>query len=101
MHCLECFMATEGGEIFTPEDAENEIDMQKRSAQTLEWKPTSKQGFALTIPPTVYPPREDTGLLAKRLIQLGAGKGRKFLEIGCGSGAISILAASLGWDVHG
>ena len=27
-------MATEGGEIFTPEDAENEIEMQKRSART-------------------------------------------------------------------
>ena len=94
-------MAAEGGEIFTPEDAENEIDMQKRSAQTLEWKPTSRQSIALTVPPTVYPPREDTALLAKRLIQLGAGKGRKFLEIGCGSGAICILAASLGWDVHG
>ena len=31
---------------------------------------------------------------------MGPGKGRKFLEIGCGSGALSILASSLGWNVH-
>ncbi|MGB0801480.1 MAG: biotin--[acetyl-CoA-carboxylase] ligase [Candidatus Poseidoniaceae archaeon] len=66
----------------------------------MEWFPNSKQCIELTIPPTVYPPREDTDLLANRLIQLGPGKGRKFLEIGCGSGALSILASSLGWNVH-
>ena len=86
--------------IFTPDDAHSEVDRQKRPPRSLEWRPNSKQCIELTIPPTVYPPREDTDLMAKRLIQLGTGKGRKFLEIGCGSGALSILASSLGWNVH-
>ena len=86
--------------IFTPEDARYEVDRQNRPPRTLEWKPNSTQCFELTIPPTVYPPREDTDLMANRLIQLGPGKGRKFLEIGCGSGALSILASFLGWNVH-
>lgn len=86
--------------IFTPEDAQSEVDLQKRSPRTIEWRPNPTQCIELIIPPTVYPPREDTDLIANRLIQLGPGKGRKFLEIGCGSGALSILASSLGWDVH-
>ncbi len=86
--------------IFTPQDAQSEVDRQDRPPLTLEWKPNSTQRIELTIPPTVYPPREDTDLMANRLIQLGPGKGRKFLEIGCGSGALSILASSLGWNVH-
>ena len=86
--------------IFTPEDAKSEVDRQKRPSRTLEWRINSTQCIELTIPPTVYPPREDTALMANRLIQLGPGKGRKFLEIGCGSGAVCILASSLGWNVH-
>ena len=93
-------MAARERGIFTPEDAHSEVDRQNRPPKTLEWRPNSNQCIELTIPPTVYPPREDTGLMAKRLIQLGSGKGRKFLEIGCGSGALSILASSLGWNVH-
>lgn len=93
-------MASRERGIFTPEDAHSEVDRQKRPPRTLEWMPNSKQCIELTIPPTVYPPREDTDLMANRLTQLGAGKGRKFLEIGCGSGALSILASSLGWNVH-
>ena len=86
--------------IFTPEDAQSEVDLQKRPPRIIEWRPNPTQCIELIIPPTVYPPREDTDLIANRLIQLGPGKGRKFLEIGCGSGALSILASSLGWDVH-
>ena len=93
-------MAKGEGGIFTPADVQSEVDRQKRPPRTLEWKPNPTQCIELTIPPTVYPPREDTDLLANRLIQLGPGKGRKFLEIGCGSGALSILASSLGWNVH-
>ena len=93
-------MASEERGIFTPQDAQSEVDRQNRPPRTIEWKPNSTQRIELTIPPTVYPPREDTDLMANRLIQLGPGKGRKFLEIGSGSGALSILASSLGWNVH-
>ncbi len=86
--------------IFNPEDAYSEVERQSRPPRNLEWMPNSKQCIELTIPPTVYPPKEDTDLMAERLIRLGTGKGRKFLEIGCGSGALSILASSLGWNVH-
>ena len=96
----KCVMASGDNGIFTPDDAHSEVVRQKRPPRSLEWRPNSKQCIELTIPPTVYPPREDTDLMAKRLIQLGTGKGRKFLEIGCGSGALSILASSLGWNVH-
>ena len=33
------------------------------------------------------------------MINFGPGRGRNFLEIGCGSGALSLLASSLGWKV--
>jgi biotin-[acetyl-CoA-carboxylase] ligase BirA-like protein len=100
MLCQRNAMASEKHGIFSPEDAKSEVDRQKRPPRTLEWRPNSTQCIELTIPPTVYPPREDTDLMANRIIRLGAGKGRKFLEIGCGSGALSILASSLGWNVH-
>ena len=85
--------------IFTSEDTDLEIRRLFKEAQHLDWEPTKSHRFNVTIPPTVYPPREDTDLFAKRLILLGPGKGRKFLEIGCGTGALSILASSLGWKV--
>ncbi len=85
--------------IFSPEDATSEIDRLSRESEIIEWQPSRNMKFKLAIPPTVYPPKEDTDLLARRLISLGPGSGRKLLEIGCGSGALSILAASLGWSV--
>ena len=52
----------------------------------------------LTVPPTVYPPRRDTELLLQGLnsIKMQAGN---LVEIGCGSGAISIAMALGGWNV--
>ena len=94
-------MGKEAEELFDVNDTVLETERQQRKPKHLNWRPAENQSFSLTIPPTVYPPREDTDLMAKRLIQLGPGKGRKFLEIGCGSGALSILAGSLGWSVHG
>ena len=85
--------------IFSANDATSEIDRLARESEIIEWQPSKALKFKLSIPPTVYPPREDTNLLAGRLISLGPGKGRKLLEIGCGTGALSILAASLGWSV--
>ena len=88
-------------EVFSARDAQMEIKRLERAPSDAFWSPQNGFSFKLIIPPTVYPPREDTDLMAKRIIALGPGKGRKFLEIGCGSGALSILAASMGWKVSG
>ena len=85
--------------VFSPEDTSQEVARLDRPSNIISWTPNGNYEFKLTIPPTVYPPREDTELLARRIINLGAGRGRNFLEIGCGSGAISLLASSLGWKV--
>ena len=85
--------------VFSPEDTSQEVARLDRPSNIISWMPNGNYEFKLTIPPTVYPPREDTELLARRIINLGPGRGRNFLEIGCGSGAISLLASSLGWKV--
>ena len=89
---------TDGG-FFSPEDASKEVERLVRPSRPVLWNPSNEYKFELTIPPTVYPPREDTDLMATRLISFGPGRGRKLLEIGCGSGALCLLAASLGWNV--
>ena len=87
--------------VFSPEDTSQEVERLASPSKKMLWAPSEKYRFEIMIPPTVYPPREDTDLLAKRLILLGPGRGRKFLEIGCGSGALCMLASSLGWNVSG
>ena len=52
----------------------------------------------LIVPETVYPPKEDSLLLCKAISRL-EGEAGNALEIGCGSGAVSIQLASLGWKV--
>ncbi|MFL2972033.1 MAG: 50S ribosomal protein L11 methyltransferase [Candidatus Thalassarchaeaceae archaeon] len=52
----------------------------------------------LTVPPTVYPPRRDTELFLKGLNRIKMQTGH-LVEIGCGSGAISIAMALGGWNV--
>ena len=52
----------------------------------------------LIVPPTVYPPRRDTKLLLKGLERINLQPG-ELVEIGCGSGAISIAKALEGWNV--
>ncbi|MFL2962592.1 MAG: biotin--[acetyl-CoA-carboxylase] ligase [Candidatus Poseidoniaceae archaeon] len=86
-------------EVFSPLHADREIEFLKVAPSATVWTPQNGFDFRLIIPSTVYPPREDTDLLARRIISFGPGRGRKFLEIGCGSGAVSILAAQMGWKV--
>ena len=50
-------------------------------------------------PQSVYPPREDSLLLCKVISELTPGLGLKALEIGCGSGIVTMVLASLGWEV--
>ena len=90
-----------GNGIFNPDDTTSEVQRLKKPPSTSIWSPKIGSDFELIIPETVYPPREDTDLMAKRLIAFGPGKGRRFLEIGCGSGALCVLASALGWKVSG
>ena len=79
--------------------AEQEIERLKRPMKSVIWQAPKGESFTLSIPPTVYPPREDTDLLANAVVRIGAGRGKRCLEIGCGSGALSLLAARQGWKV--
>jgi release factor glutamine methyltransferase len=47
----------------------------------------------LTRPPGVYPPQNDTWLLAEALAGAGIRPGAAVLDIGCGTGALTIAAA--------
>ena len=85
--------------VFGSKQAEDEIELINRQSSTKAWQSPTGEIFHLNIPPTVYPPREDTDLLAKALLRLGPGKKRKCLEIGCGSGVLSALAHRQGWEV--
>ena len=85
--------------IFGIDNIEKEIRMMSRNSTTHQWKSPTDEIFKIELPPTVYPPREDTDLMAREIVKLGPGKGRKCLEIGCGSGVLSILASRQGWKV--
>lgn len=50
-------------------------------------------------PPTVYPPREDSLLLCRVISEFVPNPGEKALEIGCGSGIVTMVLATLGWEV--
>jgi release factor glutamine methyltransferase len=52
----------------------------------------------LEVPDRVYYPREDSELMAKILREEHV-KGKKFLDIGCGSGILAIIAAKMGAKV--
>lgn len=54
--------------------------------------------WEILVPNTVYPPREDTELMCKAIGELRRSDGLA-LEIGCGSGAVTLVLANLGWDV--
>ena len=54
--------------------------------------------ISLKIPRTVYPPREDSFLLKEILENLESGG--KAMEIGCGSGILSIILAKNGWSLE-
>ena len=81
--------------MFDEKKAFREIELLGGEAKEIQWK-----NFNLTVPHTVYPPREDTDLLASVLEKVTPFGKKRLLEIGSGSGALSILAASLDWEVE-
>ena len=79
---------------------EREIELTSQKGTVSKWMASGLGEIVLDIPPTVYPPREDSSLLDRVIAELGPGHDKRLLEIGCGSGAITIAAAMRGWDVH-
>ncbi|MBN17781.1 MAG: hypothetical protein CMB37_06460 [Euryarchaeota archaeon] len=80
-------------------DVKREIEYLKSEATRISWSPHELPDINLQIPPTVYPPREDTSLLDQVVAEIPFKPGQKVLEIGCGSGAISISSRLRGWEV--
>ncbi|MBT60932.1 MAG: hypothetical protein CMA63_05205 [Euryarchaeota archaeon] len=85
--------------FFVPSDAEDEISRLSRPSKQVVWTTPEGRLIPVTVPPTVYPPKEDTDLLAKCVHRLKSPKGKRLLEIGCGSGVVSMFAAQKGFHV--
>lgn len=80
--------------------AEREIERLLSSVKLVDWDAPNGSTYSIPVPPTVYPPRQDTTLLAKVLCRGVLRPGLQFFEIGCGSGALSLLAAAHGCAVR-
>lgn len=85
--------------FYSTDSINREIEYTQKGPKISEWVDPNGQTMSIKLLPTVYPPRKDTDIIAKHLVKIGA-KGGNFLEIGCGSGVISILAARMGWKSH-
>lgn len=84
---------------FTAKHAERELALLERPSQRVHWTTPAGEELTLLVPPTVYPPREDTDLLAAVVHAAGWFDGLRWLEIGSGSGAISLFAAQQGCHI--
>ena len=60
-----------------------------------KWRSNSGIEFSGMLPFSVYPPRQDTNLLAQIIEEWSKNTPLNILEIGCGSGVLSCLAAKL------
>lgn len=88
-----------GDEPFDSAHAEREIQRMHTNSTEVTWSAPSGVVLNLTLPPTVYPPREDTDLLLSVLNEQRVNPKASWLEIGCGSGVLSWWAASQGCTV--
>jgi len=84
--------------LFTNSEVERERETLQSRGRKVTWLTPDNQEIEAQIPPTTYPPRRDTSLLAEAIFSLGGGRGRKMLEIGCGSGVISTWANQRKWQ---
>ena len=55
--------------------------------------------WEVSIADSVYPPKEDTMMLCRVISKLSRGPGSKAIEIGCGSGLVTMVLKTLGWEV--
>ena len=98
----KCFVQNNNfvsGPVFSEDSVSREIDLIEKSTKQYEWLSPTGELFLFELPHTVYPPREDTDFMAESLSRLGPGKGRKCLEIGTGSGVLSLFCHRQGWKV--
>ena len=95
----EPFPNSKPAKFYSTDSINREIEYSQNGPKISDWVDPNGQTMSIKLLPTVYPPRKDTDIIAKHLVKIGA-KGGNFLEIGCGSGVISILAARMGWKSH-
>lgn len=88
-----------GDEPFDFSHAEREVQRMNSQPVNIEWSSPSGHSLTFQLPPTVYPPREDTALLLSALSQQLVHPKSTWLEIGCGSGVVSWWAATQGCEV--
>tara|TARA_B100001027_G_scaffold111907_1_gene77201 strand:- start:1437 stop:2945 length:1509 start_codon:yes stop_codon:yes gene_type:complete len=87
------------GPLFDDDSVARELELVAGETKSMNWESPTGELFSLHLPHTVYPPREDTSFLAKNLLKLGPGKRRRCLEIGIGSGVLSLFCHRQGWEV--
>ncbi len=64
----------------------------------MRWTGPDGHAYAIVLDKDVYRPSDDTFLLAKA-VHANVRPGERFLEVGCGSGLVSLVAARAGADV--
>ena len=80
--------------------AAEEIARLQRPARAWTFTDASGRAWRGELPVSVYPPREDTALLDAVLARAAEEQSScRMLEIGCGSGVVSVAAAARGWHV--
>ena len=88
-----------GDKPFDSTHAERELERINARPVQARWAAPSGEQLTLMLPPTVYPPREDTDLLLSALSRQLVNSKTAWLEIGCGSGVLSWWAAKQGCKV--
>lgn len=79
---------------------DREVEISLRNSSSIIWTDSTGKKWDIVVPPTVYPPREDTTMLHKALCRIKGSPGR-MLEVGTGSGVIGSSMAERGWKVCG
>lgn len=78
-----------------------ESEFSREAPKVVTWHSPDGTVITMPIPNTVYPPREDTDLLAEAIFQRATTVEKRFFEVGVGSGVVTALAAQNGWIVSG